>query len=85
MPKVEIYSKAMCPYCDRAKQLLDAKSVSYKEIRVDLNPDELEVMLQRAEGRRTFPQIIINDKAIGGFDDMWALEQSGKLDQLLGE
>lgn len=83
MAKVEIYSKAMCPYCDRAKQLLDAKSVAYTEIRVDKNPTEFEIMLKRAEGRRTFPQIFINDKPIGGFDDMWALEQAGKLDALL--
>ena len=83
MSKVEIYSKAMCPYCDRAKQLLDAKSVAYTEIRVDHNPDEFEVMLKRAQGRRTFPQIFINDQPIGGFDDMRALDQAGELDKLL--
>ncbi len=83
MSKVEIYSKAMCPYCDRAKQLLQGKSVEYTEIRVDQNPDQLEVMLARSEGRRTFPQIFINDQPIGGFDDLWALEQSGELNKLL--
>lgn len=83
MAKVEIYSKAMCPYCDRAKQLLSAKSVDYTEIRVDLHPDQFETMMQRANGRRTFPQIFINEKPIGGFDDLWALEQTGKLDEML--
>jgi len=83
MAKVEIYSKAMCPYCDRAKQLLSAKSVDYTEIRVDQQPDQFDVMMQRANGRRTFPQIFINETAVGGFDDLWALEQAGKLDELL--
>ena len=85
MAKVEIYSKAMCPYCDRAKQLLSAKSVEFTEIRVDQNPDELENMLQRAKGRRTFPQILINDEPIGGFDDLNALNQSGELDKRLNQ
>lgn len=83
MAKVEIYSKAMCPYCDRAKQLLSSKSVAYTEIRVDQHPEQFDVMMKRAEGRRTFPQIFINDKPIGGFDDLWALEQAGQLDALL--
>ena len=83
MPKIEIYSKKTCPYCDRAKQLLDQKGVTYTEIRIDEHPDRLEEMLRRAEGRRTVPEIFINDKLIGGFDDLWALEQAHKLDNLL--
>lgn len=83
MAKVEIYSKQVCPYCVRAKQLLDHKNVKYVEIRVDENPKDLEMMLLRAEGRRTVPQIFINDRGIGGCDDLYALEQAGKLDALL--
>lgn len=84
MPKVEIYSKKTCPYCVRAKQLLDHKSIPYMEIKVDENPKDLEMMLLRADGRRTVPQIFINDRGIGGCDDLYALDQAGKLDSLLG-
>lgn len=83
MPKIEIYTKQTCPYCVRAKQLLDRKQVTYVEIRVDEDPKELEMMLLRAEGRRTVPQIFINDRGIGGCDDLYALDQAGKLDPLL--
>ena len=87
MSKIEIYSKDNCPYCDRAKQLLDHKLAKYTMIRVDKekNPEIFEEMMKRAEGRRTFPQIFINNKPIGGFDDLWALEQAGKLDILLNQ
>ena len=84
MTKIEIYTKQACPYCVRAKQLLDKKSAQYTEIKVDENPKDLEMMLLRAEGRRTVPQIFINDRGIGGCDDMYALEQAHKLDALLG-
>ncbi len=83
MPKIEIYTKKTCSYCVRAKQLLDHKSVSYTEIRVDEDPKDLEMMLLRAEGRRSVPQIFINDRGIGGCDDLYALDQAGKLDALL--
>lgn len=83
MSKIEIYTKQTCPYCVRAKQLLDHKKVKYVEIRVDENPKDLEMMLLRAEGRRTVPQIFINDRGIGGCDDLYALEKEGKLDALL--
>ena len=87
MPNIEIYSKDHCPYCDRAKQLLDHKSAKYTVIRVDKekNPAIFEEMMRKAEGRRTFPQIFINNQPIGGFDDLWALEQTGKLDLLLAK
>ncbi|OGT43064.1 MAG: glutaredoxin 3 [Gammaproteobacteria bacterium RIFCSPHIGHO2_12_FULL_40_19] len=83
MPKVEIYTKKTCSYCVRAKQLLDHKSIAYTEIRVDEDPKDLEMMLLRAEGRRSVPQIFINDRGIGGCDDLYALDQVGKLDGLL--
>lgn len=80
--KVIIYSKANCPYCDWAKQLLDNKKVTYQEIRIDLNEEQRAIM-ERLSGRRTVPQIFINDQPIGGFDDLSALEKAGKLDSLL--
>ena len=83
MPKIEIYTKKTCPFCVRAKQLLDQKSVSYTEIKVDEDPKELEMMLLRSEGRRTVPQIFIHDRGIGGCDDLYALEKAHQLDDLL--
>ncbi|EKD77030.1 MAG: glutaredoxin 3 [uncultured bacterium] len=83
MAKVEIYTKKTCPYCVRAKQLLDHKKVKYTEIRVDEDSKAVEMMLLRAEGRRTVPQIFINDQGIGGCDDLYALEQTKQLDNLL--
>lgn len=82
MAKITIYSTATCPYCVRAKQLLDAKGVVYEEIRVDTDPAQRAIMEQKS-GRRTVPQIFINDQSIGGFDDMAALQAKGELDQLL--
>lgn len=83
MTKVEIYTKKTCSYCVRAKQLLDHKKVAYTEIKVDENPADLELMLLRSQGRRTVPQIFINDRGIGGCDDLYALDQAGRLDVLL--
>lgn len=80
---VIIYSKATCPYCDFAKQLLKSKNVTYTEIAVDKDPSKLEEMLQKSNNRRTVPQIFINDQHIGGFDDLSALDKAGKLDELL--
>ncbi len=81
---VEVYTAEYCSYCQRAKQLLDKKGVNYTEIRVDLDADKREEMIQRT-GRRTVPEILINGELIGGFDDLWAYEQSGRLDQKLGK
>ena len=78
-----IYSKANCPYCDWAKKLLDSKMIRYQEIRIDTDPEKLAEMIQRSEGRRSVPQIFINDLPIGGFDNLSALEKSGRLDTLL--
>lgn len=83
MATVEIYTSRVCFYCDRAKALLTKKGVSYQEIRVDTQPDQLQIMLQRSGGVRTVPQIFINGQHIGGSDDLYALEQAGKLDALL--
>ncbi len=83
MAKVEIYSTQVCPYCVRAKDLLKRKGVEYIEIRVD-NDDALrQAMMDRAGGRRSVPQIFINDQHIGGCDDLYALDQAHKLDPLL--
>ena len=83
MPLVEIYVKTTCPYCWRAKHLLDEKGVEYKEIVVDFGGPERQVMIQRANGRTTVPQIFIDGKHIGGCDDVMALERAGRLDELI--
>jgi glutaredoxin 3 len=80
--KVTIYSKTYCPYCDRAKALFKAKNVSYEEIKVDDTPEEY-VKLKERTGLMTVPQIFINDKLIGGFTDLKALDDQGGLDPLL--
>ena len=85
MAEIIVYSKAVCPYCDRAKALLTQKGAEYTEKRIDLNPDDLQAMLEKSNGARTVPQIFINDQHIGGFDQLWALEQAGGLDPLLAE
>jgi glutaredoxin 3 len=82
MAEVEIYTTATCPYCDRAKQLLIRKNVSYHEIRIDNVVERRDEMVQRS-GRRTVPQIFINGKSIGGSDDLYELERRGELDILL--
>ena len=82
MANIIVYSTAVCPYCDRAKALLDKKGASYQEIRVDEDTEARQEMMQKS-GRRTVPQIFINDESIGGFDDLHALDQAGKLDELL--
>jgi len=80
---VEIYTKGFCPYCWRAKHLLDEKGVEYAEIAVDYGGEAREQMIQRANGRTTVPQIFIDGRHIGGCDDLMALERGGKLDELI--
>lgn len=82
MSNVVMYTTQFCPYCVRAKQLLNAKDVTVEEVRVDLNPDERAKMM-RLSGRRTVPQIWIGETHVGGFDDLWALDRKGELDPLL--
>ena len=83
MPSVEIYTKTFCPYCWRAKLLLESKGVAYKEIAVDFGGEQKQVMVERANGRTTVPQIFIGDWHVGGCDDLVALDREGKLDELL--
>lgn len=82
MAKVVIYSKGNCPYCRLAKELLTQRNVAYEEIHIDNDADKQAEMI-RLSGRRTVPQIFINDQPIGGYDDLAALAKSGKLDGLL--
>jgi glutaredoxin 3 len=82
VPPVEIYTKVFCPYCWRAKALLEAKGVAFKEISVDWGGPEKEKMISRASGRTTVPQIFIGDRHVGGCDELIALDRAGKLDAL---
>jgi glutaredoxin 3 len=81
---VVVYSKAQCPYCDYAKNLLGELKIPYEEVRVDLNPDRLDEMLDVSGGKKTFPQIVVNGIAVGGYTDLLQYHQSGKLNDLLG-
>jgi len=80
---VEIYTKASCGFCTRAKRLLEMKKVDYREIPVDRGGAPRDEMIQRAGGRSTVPQIFIDGRHVGGCDDLMALEYDGKLDALL--
>jgi len=82
--EVEVYSSLMCPFCWRAKRLLKKKGVAFTEIGVDGRPQARREMRERAGGRATVPQIFIDGAAIGGSDELAALEVSGELDRLLG-
>ncbi len=83
-PEVIMYSTGWCPYCDRARGLLERKGVAFNEVKVDEDPAQRDVMLKRSGGRRTVPQIFIGDRLVGGFDDLYALDKAGELDKLLG-
>ncbi|MEB3178993.1 MAG: glutaredoxin 3 [Nostocaceae cyanobacterium] len=81
--KVEIYTWRTCPFCIRAKQLLTKKGVDFIEYSIDGDEVARGKMAQRANGRRSLPQIFINDYHVGGCDDMYSLDAQGKLDPLL--
>lgn len=81
---VEIYTWGTCPFCIRAKKLLDRKGVTYREYSIDGDEEARRQMSERASGRRSLPQIFINNAGIGGCDELHALERRGKLDALLG-
>jgi glutaredoxin 3 len=83
--KVEVYSTSYCPYCVRAKALLRSKGVAFEEIDVTSDPEQRAKMVKRSGGRRTVPEIFINDEIIGGCDELYELEQSGELDLLLAQ
>jgi glutaredoxin 3 len=82
-PKVEIYTWRRCPFCIRAKALLDRHGIEYTEYVIDGDEDARDRMSERANGRRSVPQIFINDRHIGGCDDIYDLEARGELDPLL--
>lgn len=81
--KIVIYGTEICPYCTAARMLLKKKGVDFEDVLVSGN-DELRQEMQRRSGGRTVPQIFINDEPIGGFDDMYKLDQEGRLDTMLG-
>lgn len=85
MPEIEIYTWSYCPYCIRAKHLLDRKGVPYVEHRIDGDEGARAAMSRRAGGRRTVPQIFIDGKHLGGCSDLYELEDAGKLDVLLSK
>lgn len=80
---VTIYSTTVCPYCIRAKQLLERKGIDYKEINLSNEAPDVRIELMQRTNHRTVPQIFIKDQFIGGFDQLYALEREGKLDELL--
>ena len=82
MNKVQIYTSSYCPYCIRAKQLLDSKGVEYNEVNLDKNPEKMLKTMQMLNWR-TVPIILIGDELIGGYDQLASLERSNKLDELL--
>jgi len=83
MSKVEIYTWQSCPFCNRAKSLLNKKNINFIEYKIDGDDEAREKMTSRANGRRTLPQIFINDICIGGCDDLYELESLNKLDSLI--
>lgn len=83
MADVTIYTRPMCPYCVRAVQLLKQKGVDFEEIDAGFDRARKDEMIERAGGKRTFPQIFIGQTHVGGCDEMFALERQGKLDPML--
>jgi len=84
MNPVKIYTKSTCPYCLRAKRLLDQRGALYEEIVIDGDASKRQEMIAAANGRSTVPQIFIAGRYIGGCDDLYALDESGQLDHMLG-
>lgn len=82
MKPVTVYSKEVCPYCDRAKQVLKNQNIDYKEIMVDQDEDQLATM-KELSGRKTVPQIFIGDEPIGGFDELYELVKNDQLNEKL--
>lgn len=83
MAGIDVYTQALCGYCTAATSLLSKKGAAFREINVTLSPQKRSEMMARANGGRTTPQIFIGDTHVGGCDDLFALEQAGKLDALL--
>jgi len=83
MARVEIYTKFLCPYCARAKKLLESKGAAFEEYDITLGGEKRAEMLERANGRHTVPQIFIDGRHVGGSDDLAELDRRGELDSLL--
>ena len=84
MAYVEIYTWRFCPFCIRAKSLLKQKKIEFVEYPIDGDENARQTMTERADGRRTVPQIFIDNKGIGGCDELYELEELSELDQMLG-
>lgn len=82
MAKIKVFTANLCPYCTMAEKLLERKGLQYQEINVDSQPGLRQELMNKTK-RRTVPQIFVGDVHVGGFDDLYALEQSGKLDELV--
>jgi len=85
LPKVELYTRKMCGFCTAAKRLLISKNVSFQELDATFDRKLHSEMIARSNGGSTFPQVFIGENHVGGCDDLFALETSGKLDQMLKE
>ena len=83
MKNVTVYMGPMCAYCDAAKRLLTKKNIPYKEINIAVEESKMEEMIKKSNGKRTIPQIFIEDFHVGGNVELQTLEKQGKLDQLL--
>ena len=83
-PEITMYSTGWCPYCDRARGLLQRKGATFSEVKVDEDPAQRDLMLKRSGGRRTVPQIFLGARHVGGLDDLHALDKAGDLDKMLG-
>ena len=83
MAKIEIYTWQYCPFCIRAKALLDQKGINYQEYSIDGDQEARSIMVDRANGRKTVPQIFINDEGIGGCEELYSLESTNQLDKLI--
>lgn len=83
MPKIEVYSTAVCPYCVAAKNLLKSKGLEWTEVRIDTDREQFDAMMKRSNGARSVPQIFVNDHHVGGYDDLVAADRGGKLAQWL--
>lgn len=83
--EIVMYSTQWCGYCQRARNLFERKGAAVREVKIDEDPKERDVMLQRSSGRRTVPQIFIGERHVGGYDDLAALDRTGELDKLLAQ
>ena len=83
MKNVTVYMGPMCAYCDAAKRLLTKKNIPYKEINIAFDEDRMKEMIKKSNGKKTIPQIFIEDHHVGGYDELRALENKGELEKLL--